>query len=140
MSVLKYEVDGIKGEVDSLKADVEGLKGMMEVNRREIGDLRRETQQGFAELKGMIAMLVGMRPQHWDGVLSVLGCMIYTLGAQVIFVYICFFILSSLYRGDGFCLLGVNVWFLALPTGSYFAYYEHWPKEAFEDGHTGYGY
>jgi ubiquinone biosynthesis protein UbiJ len=61
MSVLKYEVDGIKGEVDSLKADVEGLKGMMEINRREIGDLRRETQQGFAELKGMIAMLVGMR-------------------------------------------------------------------------------
>lgn len=75
MSVLKYEFDGIKGDVDSLKMDVgglradveglkidvEGLRGMMEVNRREIGDLRRETQQGFAELKGMIAMLVSMR-------------------------------------------------------------------------------
>ncbi|RPB08402.1 hypothetical protein P167DRAFT_539340 [Morchella conica CCBAS932] len=48
-------------ELTRLKGDVEGLKGEIGELRGLFEESRRETQQGFAELKGMMQMLMGLR-------------------------------------------------------------------------------
>lgn len=48
-------------ELTRLKGDVEGLKGEIGELRGLFEESRRETQQGFAELKGMMQMLMGIR-------------------------------------------------------------------------------
>ncbi|KAA8912334.1 hypothetical protein FN846DRAFT_325068 [Sphaerosporella brunnea] len=55
---LKQDIGNVRNE---LKADIGGLRGEIETLRSEMHNIRQETQQGFAEIKAMLAMMVQVR-------------------------------------------------------------------------------
>ncbi|KAH0614327.1 uncharacterized protein H6S33_006213 [Morchella sextelata] len=63
MHALANHVFDLSESVHSIsnQGDVEGLKGEIGELRGLFEESRRETQQGFAELKGMMQMLMGLR-------------------------------------------------------------------------------